>query len=55
MFRVNTRKKFLLNRRGVRETREKVGKKIGRKVVKARGSISWFTGFLQLHRGLQLV
>jgi hypothetical protein len=38
MFRVNTRKNFLLNRRGVRETREKIGKKIERKVVKVRGS-----------------
>jgi hypothetical protein len=37
MSRVNTRKKSLLDRRGVREAREKIGKKIERKVVNVRG------------------
>jgi hypothetical protein len=37
MPRVNTRKKFLLDRRGARETREKIGKKTERKVAKVRG------------------
>jgi hypothetical protein len=35
--RVNTWKKFLLGRRGVGEAREKIGKKIERKVAKVRG------------------
>jgi hypothetical protein len=37
MPRVNIRKKFLLDRRRVREKREKIGKKIERKVAKVRG------------------
>jgi hypothetical protein len=37
MPRVNTRKKFLLDRRGVGETREKIGKKIERKIAKVKG------------------
>jgi hypothetical protein len=37
MPRVGTRKKFLLDRRRVGETREKIGKKIERKVAKVRG------------------
>jgi len=35
--RVNTWKKFLLGRREVGEAREKIGKKIERKVAKVRG------------------
>ncbi len=35
---INMRKKFFLDKIGVRETREKIGKKTEREIVKVRGN-----------------